>query len=132
MLYEATSINQASLDILHFQPGITGPDGFRGITRRKHPEHVFDGQPPSANDRFAAKDIRIDGNPPQQLIFAHNKHYSSASTGSPDGFYFILAHPANGHPIPASHSWRERTEVSPVWRAAMPSAAAAAAAMVVM
>jgi len=43
-----------------------------------------------------------------------------------------LCLPTRRQDIAASHSRKERTKVSPAWRAVMPSAVAATAAMVVM
>ncbi len=58
---QPAGIDQARLDVFLFQPGVALQQDFRTVSRCEHPQHMFDRQPPAANDRLAAKYVRIHG-----------------------------------------------------------------------
>src|SRR5262245_24007196 len=66
-----TGMHQARLDVFLFQPGVAFQQDFWTVTRSKHPQHVLDGQPATANDRLAARGIRIHCDAFEKFLFVH-------------------------------------------------------------
>jgi hypothetical protein len=66
---QSASVDEASLDILRFEPGITFEDGFGTIAGGEHSEDMFHGQPMSPNNRLPAENPWVDSNPLEELIF---------------------------------------------------------------
>ena len=63
-----SGVIEAGLDVCGFQPWISLEDDVGGVTGGKHVKNVFDRQPPSPDDRFAAKNFRIAGNSFEKLV----------------------------------------------------------------
>src|SRR5439155_8720063 len=57
------SVKQTGLNIIGLQPGVVLENRPGRIARREHSQHMLYCQPPSANDRFAPKDLWVHGNP---------------------------------------------------------------------
>ena len=59
MADQPPGVDQASLDVLMFQPGIGLQDNLRSIPRRQHTQHMFRREPAAADDGFAPENFRI-------------------------------------------------------------------------
>jgi len=50
-------ISQTGLNVLSFKPRVAFKDGFLRVAGSEHAQHVLDGKPSPANDRFAPEDL---------------------------------------------------------------------------
>ena len=63
--------HQAGADILGFKPRIPLKDRLACVSSRKHVEHMLNGKPPAAYDRFPAENLWVYGDPAKQIYFVH-------------------------------------------------------------
>jgi hypothetical protein len=73
------SVCEAGLDVFWFEPGVPFEYGFRRITGGEHPKHVFDGQPPAADDRLPGENRRVYRNSFEKRLFVHAESIDPAT-----------------------------------------------------
>ena len=66
-------VGETGEDVLALEPGVAGEDGFGGVPRGQHAEDVLDGKPVPADDRLAAEDLRVVGDPVEQKLLVHGR-----------------------------------------------------------
>lgn len=67
--HQAASVEEAGVDIGAFEPRIPFKDSLRRVARSEHAEHVLYRETTAAYYRFATKDLRIDLDAAQELVF---------------------------------------------------------------
>ena len=78
---QTTGINQTSLDVFHFQPGVALQQQFRRVSGSEHPQHMLYPKATAANDGLTAKDVRIQRDPFKKFLFRPSFVPSSVSGG---------------------------------------------------
>lgn len=68
---DAAGIDQTRLNVLPFEPRIAFEDCFGAVTRSEHPQDMFYGESPAANDGLPAKYLRVNCDSIQQFAFVH-------------------------------------------------------------
>ncbi len=70
---EPVGVDEASANILGYQPGVSLENRFGCVASCEHAQDMLDGQTPSSDDGLAAENIRVDRDPFQQFGFAHGE-----------------------------------------------------------
>jgi hypothetical protein len=74
MAHEPSGIDQARLNVIAFKPRVLPKEVINGIPCRQHAEDVLDRQTTTPDNRLAAEDFRIHGNPREEGIFLARCH----------------------------------------------------------
>lgn len=74
----ALRVNQAGLNIRSLEPGIAFQNRLEIVAGGEHSQDVFDSQTSTANNRLAAKDLRIDRDTFEQLCFGYGSCFRAA------------------------------------------------------
>ena len=67
-------IHEAGTNVFGLKPSVALENRFGTVAGGEHPKHVLDGEPAPADDRFAAKDLRVRRDSLQETIlcFGHD------------------------------------------------------------
>ena len=80
MTDNTAGVSEAREHVLALEPWIGPQQVIDAVPRGQHAEHMLDRQPPAADDRLSAEDLRIDGDALEKVGFVHERD----STPMPD------------------------------------------------